>query len=406
MDARIATPFWDFYQNDDDFKERAEFKGFINHEFEGKSLKSSIYKIWSQNQKVAQYLIKPDPEYAKLFDIGESVKIYDDLPQSPSHTRALFLTTAFPATAALYRGKKQQKKFDILHYHPWTVGLLSNSIKDYYNPIKKLLGQPPVHVVQHFHSSSFEEQGFFPLNTYNSLGIRVPISKEIVDIQQESLLNLDMVIHVSNALAEKAVDPKRGGVFLNAFQNLKKQGRLVGVINGINHASFDITNKNTYKEFAIEQKIEVSEGKNIDSTDYILKKGEMKKTLFKEGIIADPEKPLFVFVDRFAYDKGIDVLLAMVKQIAKEGGQAVVMGCSSWLPPEIQMLQEYANNNPSILKVYITLKDQQTPLKNSSVSNGFAIRLASNFFLIPSNNESCGLVGLEGLAAGSILITS
>lgn len=406
-DSRIVTPFWDFYQNDPAFIEKAEFKGFINHEFEGKFLKSSVYKVWSQDGKVAQYLIHPDPNYTRLFDIGKSVNIYENLPHTFALNRYLFLTSAFAATAALYRGKKSQKNFDILHFHPWTVGLSANIMKEHYNPLREMLGRPPVHTVQHFHSSSFEEQGTFPTSVYKSLGLKIPISTEFADIQHEGLLYLDMVIHVSKALAEKAVDPARGGAFLKASQYLEKNKRLVGVINGITHKSYDITDQDTYKELAIQRVLRRGmDGKIEDSTDYISKKGEVKKVLFDQGVISDPDKPLFVFVGRLSYDKGIDLLPAMVEQIAREGGQCLIMGANSWEPEEITKLKKYAEKNPSILTVYTELKDQQKCLDNSKVSRGHAIRLASDFFLIPSQNESCGLVGMEALAAGGIIITS
>src|SRR5262249_49670521 len=155
-------------------------------------------------------------------------------------------------------------------------------------------------------------------------------------------------------------NPKTGGGMDDVSRYLQAQGRLAGITNGINHKSYDITDRDTFKEYAIDTTAPMG---------FVKGKERIKKELFEAGLIGDPEKPLFFFVGRYDYDKGVDVLPALVEQAIKEGGQVVLMGnlVGGYCPAEIAALKRLASDPlyKNLLKVYTDRKVQDIHFKDS-----------------------------------------
>jgi len=407
IDARMVTPFYDIMPERDIECRKAEFKGFIEHEFAGKTVVSSIYKITPTTKAgkgVPQYLIKPDPEFANLFNIGANENIYGSTPQSEEWDRLTYLNSAIASFAAGYKGLKQQKAYDGVHIHSWTLGMTSWLLKEH-NKKRQELGHSPVHSVLHFHSNTFHDHGVIAADRYRKIGI--PLNQNVSSANTQALtwLGIDGLIHVSKDFARMACDSSDPEVDMADISQLKAgQGRLIGITNGINTNSWSLTERSVYGKYAAKQ----VQGKNgKDHTDYVAAKARLKNELFKHKIIADPKKPLFVFVGRLADEKGINALPEMVKEIQKNGGQCVVMGTimGTYYPDAVKELESmekgaYAN----CLRVYKDRDFQDKKLNN--VTMGHLIRGACDYSLIPSERESCGLVFPEAVTAGCLPITT
>ena len=106
VDARQLTPFYDIMYARDNVYQGATFVGFIEHEYNGKTVKSSVYKAWTQKPDkngVPQYLVKPDPSLANIFSIEENTNVYNNTLKSKEWDRLLYFTSAIAAVGACYQ---------------------------------------------------------------------------------------------------------------------------------------------------------------------------------------------------------------------------------------------------------------------------------------------------------------
>lgn len=102
--------------------------------------------------------------------------------------------------------------------------------------------------------------------------------------------------------------------------------------------------------------------------------------------------PLFAVVSRLAHQKGVDLTINVADSIVKAGGRLVVMGCGE-SELEARMMQ-LAKHHPSQIGVDIDF-DEITARR---------IFAGSDFLLMPSRFEPCGLSQLYAQRCGSLPI--
>ena len=127
------------------------------------------------------------------------------------------------------------------------------------------------------------------------------------------------------------------------------------------------------------------------------KKAEVKAALQKaQGFAVDAAVPLFVFMGRLDAQKGVDVLFQAVEAVLEEGlaVQFVFMGSG------IEELEEVASDLearfPKAFKAVLSFKGQEK----------YKTYAASDFALMPSRYEPCGLVQMEGMRFGVLPIVA
>ena len=99
----------------------------------------------------------------------------------------------------------------------------------------------------------------------------------------------------------------------------------------------------------------------------------------------------------------------MHNEIKKQGGQTVIMGIMTNSPLStfiINKLKKKSKKNEEKLKVYTEIKQQLDHIEGTDLQIGKLIRFASDFTMVPSYKEACGLVPMEALCSGSLVITS
>jgi granule-bound starch synthase len=127
------------------------------------------------------------------------------------------------------------------------------------------------------------------------------------------------------------------------------------------------------------------------------KKAEVKAALqAAQGFAVDPTIPLFIFMGRLDAQKGVDVLFQAVESVLDEGlrVQFVFMGSG------IEELEEVASDLearfPKSFKAVLSFKGQEK----------YKTYAASDFALMPSRYEPCGLVQMEGMRFGVLPIVA
>jgi starch synthase len=103
-----------------------------------------------------------------------------------------------------------------------------------------------------------------------------------------------------------------------------------------------------------------------------------------------PDAPLFGLIGRLVDQKGIDLVISNMESLIESGAQAVVLGTGEKLHEE--NLRQLASRYPGSLGVFIGFDESLAHL----------IEAGSDFFLMPSRFEPCGLNQMISMRYGTI----
>ena len=154
--------------------------------------------------------------------------------------------------------------------------------------------------------------------------------------------------------------------------------KLVGILNGID---YDVFNPKTDKNLA----------KNYD-VNSIENKEENKKQICEYfGLKYNPERPLIALISRLVSQKGIDLIRQVENELKNMNADFIFLGSGD---SSYENLLIWLSNNTSNIRAYIGYK---ADLANQ-------IYAGSDFFLMPSKFEPCGLSQLIAMRYGSLPI--
>ena len=154
--------------------------------------------------------------------------------------------------------------------------------------------------------------------------------------------------------------------------------KLVGILNGIDYSVFNPkTDKNIVKNF------DVKSVKN--------KEENKKKVCEYFGLKYNPERPLNALISRLVPQKGIDLIRQVENELKNMNADFVFLGSGD---SSYENLLIWLSNNTSNIRAYIGYK---ADLANQ-------IYAGSDFFLMPSKFEPCGLSQLIAMRYGSLPI--
>lgn len=187
----------------------------------------------------------------------------------------------------------------------------------------------------------------------------------------------DRINTVSETYAHEILEP----YFSYGMDSILRveQGKLHGIINGLDTEKFDPKNDNQiYKKFTIKTK----ENKKYNKLG-------IQKDL---GLAVDENIPMIGMVTRLTHQKGIDLVLAVVDEILKTGAQLVILGTGDSLyEQELRYLEARYKNQVRSLIMF-----------SSEVSS--KVYAASDLFLMPSKTEPCGLSQMISMRYGTLPI--
>ncbi len=157
------------------------------------------------------------------------------------------------------------------------------------------------------------------------------------------------------------------------------QHKLVGILNGIDYDVFNPEKDKWLK-------------KNYSVKNFAKNKEENKKALCQElGLQYNPERPLIGFVSRLVEQKGVDLIRQVENDIKSMDADFVFLGSGD---SAYENLLIWLTNNSSNIRAYVGYK---ADLANQ-------IYAGSDFFLMPSKFEPCGLSQLIAMRYGSLPI--
>lgn len=297
--------------------------------------------------------------------------IYGDTSFTPYSDN--FFRFALMSKAALQLCETINFKPDVLHAHDWTAGLVPYFLK--VNRSQFFKGTQTMFTI---HNLAY--QGTFPRMDFLHANVRPDeklFSNGQVNMIQAALVYADYITTVSPTYSKEIQTPEQG-CGLDPILT-KRRNKLKGIVNGI-----DINEWNPQKDTLIPYHF---------STQRMGGKAKLKKEIQQQlGLPFRADVPMFAMISRLAAQKGFDTVLNCLECILNEQDvQFVIIGTGdSNLENKLRELGEKHEN----LSVNILFSNKMAHL----------VEAGSDFFLMPSRYEPCGLNQLYSLRYGTIPI--
>jgi len=270
---------------------------------------------------------------------------------------------------------------DIIHCNDWHTGLIPVYLELFYARTPEWSRAARIFTI---HNLAY--QGEFPFELLQRAGL--PESLFTYDklefygqwsFMKGGLVFSDMVNTVSRTYAKEIQTPEYGCRLEGLLQWLDRQGRLTGIVNGID---YDEYNPATDPRIPAHYSAAKPDGKK-----------KCKQALQREcNLKEDPAVPIIGIISRLADQKGFDLIAEVADELMALPLQLVVLGTGD--ARYEKLFRDLEAQNPGKVKAHI----------------GFDANLAqriyagSDMFLMPSRFEPCGLGQLMSMRYGTIPI--
>jgi len=273
-------------------------------------------------------------------------------------------------------------KADVVHCHDWHTALIPTFIDEYSlseDGFKNISSLYTIH--------NLASQGVAGLDITDYAALHHDLTPALmedyydqdggkIDCMKIGILSADHVNTVSPTYAKEILS-KEYGAGLETYLYRRKDN-LSGILNGIDINFFD-----PQKDKNIKVKYNLS--------NFYSAKVKNKESLQKLSKLESADLPVFGLVSRLVRQKGLDILLPALEGLLKKHDfQVVVLGTGQ---------KEYENGFKALAKKYP---------KKVKANISFDISLAqkiyagSDFFLMPSKFEPCGLGQMIAMRYGTI----
>lgn len=265
---------------------------------------------------------------------------------------------------------------DIVHCNDWQTGLV---------PVyTKLVDQVRAKTVFSIHNLAY--QGCFDAGWMHEL--QLPVAHYQMEgfeyygqlsFLKAGLYFADQLTTVSPSYA-KEIQTEAFGFGMQGLLSAR-QHALTGILNGIDTEVWNpASDPYLYKQY---QQNRITGKKTV--------KRLLKQSL---GLHADKDSPLLGIVSRFAHQKGLDLLPAIIPKLVEQGCQFVILGSGDQAIESafLRLATQYAGN------VSVTVDYNETLSHN--------IMAGADIFIMPSRFEPCGLNQMYGMAYGTPPIVS
>lgn len=204
-----------------------------------------------------------------------------------------------------------------------------------------------------------------------------------MNILGEGIRHASMVSTVSPEYAKEITHEHKHNVIYQYLRHreeeMGKNGAVVGILNGIDESIWNPERQvNGYKRYS---------SVNIHSA-----KQENKALLLKEYRL--PDRPTFCFIGRMANQKGVDLLIRSMEHFIKLDCNVIFLGEGHYLLEAAvkRVVQEYHTQ----VRAHIGYSEELA----------HKLHAGSDFLLMPSVYEPCGLVQMVAMRYGTIPVAS
>ncbi|MDO4642281.1 MAG: glycogen synthase GlgA [Cardiobacteriaceae bacterium] len=275
--------------------------------------------------------------------------------------------------ASLAAGADSWWKPDLLHGHDWQAGLAFAYLRAWDIPIKTVFTIHNLAYAGIFSAHHLTELGL-PSYMFGTYGLEFYGQ---ISYLKAGLYYADHITTVSPSYAREIMEPEHGYGFHGLLQERAAQGRLSGILNGVDdnvwNPESDVNISKPYKQSYMQ-------GKRVN------------KHLLQQAfnLPTDDSIPLLVMITRLTEQKGADILLGAAESLLSRPLQLAILGTGS---PDLEhAFRDLAGRHPDKVGVRITYNEG---LSHQMIAGGDVI-------LVPSRFEPCGLTQLYGLKYGTL----
>jgi starch synthase len=327
----------------------------LNVPFDGEVHSVGVFKTQLPDSNVDVFLLRN----SRFFSKGGEQAFANDMSETE-----MFMFFNRAVTEFI---KSQFNTYDLVHCNDWHTGLITHLLRD------ELEDTRPATL---FTIHNIMYQGTGDTGLVDSVGF-IPGQHPLVDwdiedgdinMMLQGITSSDYINTVSPTYAREILSEKYGGGFSGILRN--RHGRLSGILNGVGYEDLP---------------------RNYDVDGFEEGKLDAKRKLFEKlGIGAGLDRPVFSFVGRLdPGQKGLELLEGLIEEVPEDSAEFVVLGKGSFEWEE-------------------RFKKVAGRKRNVSVNIVFDVDLArllyagSDFLLVPSRYEPCGLIQMMAMWYGTL----
>jgi starch synthase len=273
------------------------------------------------------------------------------------------------------------KHVDIIHCHDWPAATVPLILKANYADDPFFAGTRAVMTI---HNMAY--QGSFPGEEFSKLGVDAKYFNEKqveffgkVSLLKTGIVFADHVTTVSPQYAKEILTQEWGCGLEGVLAGKKKH--LSGILNGLDYGFWD-----PEKDGFVEP--------HYSANDWLAKKMHKSKLQDLAGLPTLSDIPLFGFVGRFFYQKGLDLIESAFEGLMQRPLQMVFLGVGE--EKYQKLVQKLARQYPQKVAAFVKYDE---PLAHQ-------VYAGADFFLMPSIYEPCGLTQMIALRYGTIPVVS
>lgn len=300
---------------------------------------------------------------------------YDDNPAR----YAFFVLAALEAMACDGRTP------DLIHLHDWTTGLLPvyRTLRFKHTPLRETATFFTIHNIAH--------PGVFQPSWFQHLGLPNWLYEHhqlefygLASMLKAGLGWSTMLSTVSPTYAKEIQGPVHGFRMEGLLQ--KRRGDLVGILNGIDYEVWDPARAETTKDG--------SHWPVFDVNDIAGRAGQRAQLQQALRLNPDADAPIFGFVGRLDGQKGVEAILKVAGPFLARGAQIAILGDGA---------DHYRNGFKQLAQLFPGRVGGALEFNALLAKRIYA---GSDFFLMPSKFEPCGLAQMIACRYGSIPIVA
>lgn len=272
---------------------------------------------------------------------------------------------------------------DIINCHDWQTGLIPFYLKTDFRYSKTLRKTKTIFTIHNLIFQLGTDWWTIPAKNRDMGRRRIPHLSdsdiENINFAKRAILKADIISTVSEQYREEIMT-KHFGQDLHLILKNRKD-RLYGIVNGIDYKAFNPKN---------------DPGMHKNYSTATIHNKALNKTFLqnKFGLTVDQNVPLICGTSRVTYQKGFELLLAVMPHLLSLNLQIIIMGGG-----DKTYIKEYKRLARQYPKKFVMLPTHEQNQKYETLA--FA---ASDYFLLPSHMEPCGINQMKAMRYGCVPI--
>ncbi len=348
---------------------KAKLKVVLQIELDQDFLRGEVYAL-SLGKRQTLYVVRRDEFFDRTYPYGNPGRDYDD-----NDRRYIYFCKAIVETMHLL-----DIKADILHCHDWQTGLAPLMLR-----MEEQESGISLALKTFFSIHNLAFQGLFPSRSFRFTNL--PEEFNAVDgiefYEQMSMIKggiffADKIMTVSPNYAKEILTPDFGCGLEGALQ--VREDDLIGVANGIDTEVWDPSSDDALPAFY--------------SKGNLAGKKACRSLLLDEVHLPQTEKPVYGMICRLTEQKGLDLLLRQMNFFVKNDCRLIILGMGD--QSYERALKRWVKAHPNHISVSLRLDENMSHL----------VEAGSDFYLMPSIFEPCGLNQMYSQRYGAVPIVS